>query len=57
MYHNYKCLTFFLSLYDYFFLGIDFKDAAAEALKGLDDFMKTRSDRYRVDCHYTDFFG
>ena len=47
----------FLSLYDYFFLGIDFKDAAAEALKGLDDFMKTRSDRYRVDCHYTDFFG
>ena len=40
-----------------FFLGIDLKDAAAEALKGLDDFMKTRSDRYRVDCHYTDFFG
>ena len=35
----------------------EFEEVGDAKLNDLENFLKTRSDKYLVDCHYSDFFG
>lgn len=35
----------------------EFEEVGDAKLNCLGNFLKTRSDKYLVDCHYNDFFG